>query len=245
MEWWIQLITYTSLILGSYLIGSLQTGYFLGRLLKKIDIRDYGSGNTGFSNVYRLLGKGPAIITLIGDIFVKGFVVVWAVRLIVTYLVLNQEPTNARAIYTMGLSTPLSQGMIVLSGLAAIAGHNWPIWFDFKGGKGMATTAGVFFAIAPATCAGLTIVWIIIVKTTRYTSLANMIATPLSALFFFIEAFFIMGLKTSWYPITIGGFVAGLLVWITHRENFKRLRAGEERKFGDKTERIEQKEEEE
>ncbi|MHA1124444.1 MAG: glycerol-3-phosphate 1-O-acyltransferase PlsY [Candidatus Heimdallarchaeota archaeon] len=240
---WIEWVAYVSLVIGSYLIGSLQTGWFLGKIIKNIDIRDYGSGNTGFSNVYRILGKGPAIITLIGDIFVKGFVVVWAVRLIVTYLVIDQPPTNALEIYTMGLTTPLSQGMIVLSGLMAIAGHNWPIWFGFKGGKGMATTAGVFFAIAPATCAGLTIIWLIIVKTTSYTSLANIIATPTSSILFFFEAYFIMGLKVVWYLLPIGGLVAGLFVLYSHRENIKRLRNGEERKFGDKTERIEQKEE--
>ena len=246
MEWWIQMIAYASLVIGSYLIGSLQTGWFLGRIIKQIDIRDYGSGNTGFSNVYRILGKGTAIITLIGDIFVKGFVVVWAVRLIVTYLVLDPQPTlsSPLSIYTMGLTTPLSQGMIVLSGLMAVAGHNWPIWFGFKGGKGMATTAGVFFAMAPATVAGLTLVWLIIVKTTRYTSLANIIATPISSIFFFFEAFFIMGPEVIWYPLPIGGLAAGLLVLFSHRENIKRLHAGEERKFGDKTERLKQKEEE-
>ncbi len=244
MEWWIQMIAYASLVIGSYLIGSLQTGWFLGKIIKQIDIRDFGSGNTGFSNVYRILGKGPAIITLIGDIFVKGFVVVWAVRLIVAYLVLKQPPTNALEIYRMGLTTPLSQGMIVLSGLVAIAGHNWPIWFGFKGGKGMATTAGVFFAIAPATCAGLTIVWLTIVKTTHYTSLANIIATPISSIFFFFEAYFIMKLTDNWYLLPIGGLIAGLFVLFSHRENIKRLRNGEERKFGDKTERLEQKEEE-
>jgi len=211
MEWWIQMIAYTSLVIGSYLIGSLQTGWFLGKIIKQVDIRDFGSGNTGFSNVYRILGKGPAIITLIGDIFVKGFVVVWAVRLIVAYLVLKQPPSNALEIYRMGLTTPLSQGMIVLSGLVAIAGHNWPIWFGFKGGKGMATTAGVFFAIAPATCAGLTIVWLTIVKTTHYTSLANIIATPISSIFFFFEAYFIMKLTDNWYLLPIGGLIAGLL----------------------------------
>jgi len=242
---WIEWVAYVSLVIGSYLIGSLQTGWFLGKLLKKIDIRDYGSGNTGFSNVYRILGKGPAIITLIGDIFVKGFVVIWSVRLIIAYLVLRQPPTTAFEVYTMGYVDPLSQGMIVLSGLMSIAGHNWPIWFGFKGGKGMATTAGVFFSLIPAITVGLAIIWLIIVKTTRYTSLANIITTPISAIFFFFEAYFIMDLRDSWYPLTIGGLVAGVFVLISHRDNIKRLRNGEERKFGDKTERIEQKDEEE
>jgi len=106
----------------------------------------------------------------------------------------------------------------------------------------MATTAGVFFSLIPAISASLAIVWLIIVKTTRYTSLANIITTPISSIFFFFEAYFIMNLKESWYPLMIGGLVAGAFVLISHRENIKRLRAGEERRFGDKTERIEEEE---
>ena len=244
---WYDWVAYISLIIGSYLIGSLQTGWFLGKILKQIDIRDYGSGNTGFSNVYRILGKGPAIITLIGDVFIKGFVVVWAVRLIVTYLVLKQTPTTALGVYTMGYSDPIAQATIMISGLMAVAGHNWPIWFGFKGGKGMATTAGVFFSLFPATSSTLIFVWLTIVFTTRYTSLANIVTTPASAVFIFLEAYFIMRLNAywySWFPLVVGGIIAGLFVLYSHRENIHRLLSKEERKFGDKSERLEQNEEE-
>ena len=118
---------YLMVIIGSYLVGSFPTGFVLGKLLKKIDIRDYGSGNTGFSNVYRLLGTGPAILTLVVDIIVKGGVVAWAARLIIHYTVIVTQP-GTKFVYTMGFTEPVPQAIVVIAGLMAIAGHNWPIF---------------------------------------------------------------------------------------------------------------------
>lgn len=233
-EW----LIYGLLLLGSYLVGSFPTGFVLGKLLKKIDIRDHGSGNTGFSNVYRVLGKGPAILTLIGDIVIKGGVIAWAARLIIAYLIIKDIPETS-FVYTMGFIEPIPQMFVVLSGLLSICGHNWPIWLKFKGGKGMATTAGVFFCLVPVTTAGLALVWFIVVFSTRYTSLANLVTTPTLPAFIFLETYFIMKLTfiTS-LPLIVGGLIAGLLLIWSHRENIGRLIKGEERKFGDKSERI-------
>lgn len=235
-------IIYTLLLIGSYLVGSFPTGWVLGKILKGIDIRKFGSGNTGFSNVYRVLGKGPAILTIIADVFVKGGVVAWAARLIVAYTVIQEIP-ETKFVYTMGFIEPIPQMIVVIAGLLSICGHNWPVWLKFKGGKGMATTAGVFICFVPATAAGLVVVWFIIVFTTRYTSLANIIITPTLPLFIFIETFFIMGFDIiTCIPLMVGGVFAGTFVLWSHRENIQRLRNKTERKFGDKSERFEKKE---
>lgn len=234
---------YLMVIIGSYLVGSFPTGFVLGKLLKKIDIRDYGSGNTGFSNVYRILGTGPAIMTLVADIIIKGGVVAWAARLIIHYAVIVTKP-ETKFVYTMGFTEPLPQAIVVIAGLMAIAGHNWPIFLKFQGGKGMATTAGVFINFVPVTALVLVVIWFLIVFITKYTSLANIITIPVMAIFIFLETYFIMGLELiTCIPLTAGGLVAGLFILFSHRENIQRLISKTERKFGDKSERFQKKEE--
>lgn len=231
--------TYVLLVVGSYLVGSFPTGYVLGKITKGIDIRDFGSGNTGFSNAYRLLGKGAAILTIIGDIVLKGGVVAWAARLIVG-LVVIKDSVGPGFVYTLGFTEPLPQAMVVLAGIMSVLGHNYPVWLGFKGGKGMATTAGVFICFVPVTAAALVIVWFTVVFTTRYTSLANIVTTPTLPIFILLETHYIMGLDMIMsLPLMVGGLLAGIFILFRHRENIKRLLAKEERKFGDKSERIE------
>lgn len=229
--------TYVLILVGSYLIGSFPTGWVLGKITKGIDIRDFGSGNTGFSNAYRLLGKRAAILTIIGDIVLKGGVVAWAARLIVGLLVIQPEPVKA---YTLGFTDPVGQAIVVAAGIMSVLGHNYPVWLRFKGGKGMATTAGVFICFVPVTALGLAVVWFTVVFTTRYTSLANIVTTPTLPIFIFLEANFIMNfeLMTTSIPLIVGGLLAGIFILFRHRDNIKRLIAKEERKFGDKSERI-------
>ncbi|HUU79716.1 MAG TPA: glycerol-3-phosphate 1-O-acyltransferase PlsY [candidate division Zixibacteria bacterium] len=230
---------YTLLLIGSYLVGSFPTGFVLGKILKKIDIREFGSGNTGFSNVYRTLGKGPAIITIIGDVVVKGGMVAWAARILIAFTVIKDIP-DTKYVYTLGFIEPIPQMFVSIAGILAICGHNWPVWLKFKGGKGMATTAGIFICFVPITALGLTIVWFIVVFTTKYTSLANIVTTPTLPIFIFLETFFIMQFDIlTCIPLIVGGLVAGLLLLWSHRENIGRLKSGNERKFGDKSERIE------
>ncbi len=231
-EW----VIYISVIIGSYLVGSFPTGWILGKIMKNVDIREHGSGNTVFSNVYRLLGKGAAIVTIIVDVIIKGGVLAWAVRLIIGLLVIKPDPI---IVYTLGFSDPIAQTIVVVAGLMSIIGHNYPIWLKFKGGKGMATTAGVFINFVPVTAAGLVLVWFIVVFSTKYTSLANVITTPTLPIFIFLETFFIMKFDIlTCIPLIIGGLLAGLFVLWKHRDNIKRLKDGNERKFGDKSERI-------
>jgi glycerol-3-phosphate acyltransferase PlsY len=229
--------TYVLLLVGSYLVGSFPTGWVLGKIMKGIDIRDFGSGNTGFSNAYRLLGKKAAILTIIGDIVLKGGIVAWIARLIVGLVVIQPDPIKA---YTLGFTDPIGQAVVVGAGIMSVLGHNYPVWLRFKGGKGMATTAGVFICFVPVTTAVLAVIWFTVVFTTRYTSLANIVTTPTLPLFIFLESRYIMGLDiiTS-IPLMIGGLLAGIFILFRHRDNIKRLLAKEERKFGDKSERIE------
>ena len=144
----------------------------------------------------------------------------------------------------MGFTEPLPQAIVVIAGLMAIAGHNWPIFLKFQGGKGMATTAGVFINFVPVTALVLVVIWFLIVFITKYTSLANIITIPVMAIFIFLETYFIMGFELiTCIPLTAGGLVAGLFILFSHRENIQRLISKTERKFGDKSERFQKKEE--
>ena len=233
-------VVYVLVLVGSYLVGSFPTGWVLGKVMKGVDIRDYGSGNTGFSNVYRLIGKKAAVMTIIGDVALKGGVVAWTARIIVGLVVIQPDPIKA---YTLGFTEPIGQAVVVGAGIMSVLGHNYPVWLRFKGGKGMATTAGVFLNFVPVSAVGLAVAWFIIVFTTRYTSLANVVTTPTLPIFIFLETFYIMKFDIiTCIPLIIGGVLAGVFVLFRHRDNIKRLIAKEERKFGDKSERIEESE---
>jgi len=184
-------------ILFSYLIGAVPTGYLFGRLLKGIDIRQYGSGNIGATNVWRVLGKKIGIVTLIIDIL-KGLA---AVTLIAHFF----------------SATPL------ICGLAAILGHNFPIYLKFRGGKGVATSVGVVLGLAPNVLGTAIFVWTGVLFLTKYVSLASMIAglsLPLLSILFGYPP------SMHWFSL-----VLGILVIIQHRANIKRFLKGEEKRF--------------
>ena len=145
------------IILTCYLLGSIPFGFIVAKLIKKIDIRDYGSGNIGAANAFRTLGPGLAIFVLIGDLM-KGFI----------------------AIYLFKLFNIDSLSMVILGGLAVIGGHDWSIFLKFKGGKGIATTYGVILALNPTIAVMSVLVWLIVIALTRYASLASILS--LSAL---------------------------------------------------------------
>ena len=145
------------IILTCYLLGSIPFGFIVAKLIKKIDIRDYGSGNIGAANAFRTLGPGLAIFVLIGDLM-KGFI----------------------AIYLFKLFNIDSLSMVILGGLAVIGGHDWSIFLKFKGGKGIATTYGVILALNPMIAVMSALAWLIVIALTRYASLASILS--LSAL---------------------------------------------------------------
>lgn len=193
------------LLLLSYLCGAVPVGLITGKMAKGIDIRDYGSGNIGATNVYRTLGPGYGTLVFALDI-IKGFIpVFWS--------------------YHMHHVTDASW-MPVFVGLAAIIGHNCSPFLRFKGGKGVATSLGV--AIGFSGLAGLIgfLVWISLVGITRYVSMASLIGVPICALCIWL-------FKDHGAPYATFGILATVFVFYKHRSNIKRLKAGTEPKVDD------------
>jgi glycerol-3-phosphate acyltransferase PlsY len=193
----------------SYLIGSVPTAIIAGKLLKKIDIREHGSGNAGATNVFRILGWKAGLIVLAIDMF-KGFAAVW-------WLVPVQSSPEMIALYQ------------ILVGVAAICGHIWTVFAGFKGGKGVGTAAGVFLALQPLPVLLSLITFILIVSKTRYVSLGSMVGASLLPVVIFIRKYFFNHQISD--LIFILSIILALLIIIMHRENIKRLIAGNENKI--------------
>ncbi|WP_088102222.1 glycerol-3-phosphate 1-O-acyltransferase PlsY [Halalkalibacter urbisdiaboli] len=191
-----------------YLLGSISFSYIIAKKIKKVDIRQHGSGNAGATNTLRVLGVGPAVSVLALDIF-KGVIAVW----IGVFLAPNDS----------GLFP-------AIAGLAAILGHNWPVYYGFRGGKGVATTIGVLASLVffPALFAG--VIAIISIFITRYVSLGSLLFVLFTPIFTSIF------LHTYDYPslyIVLTVVVALLSFW-RHRTNIQRLFTGTESKIGQK-----------
>jgi acyl phosphate:glycerol-3-phosphate acyltransferase len=194
---------YAFLVLSGYVLGSVPTGLLVGRAYG-VDVRRVGSGNIGMANVLRAVGKPAAALTMLGDML-KGFLPVVAARLLTE----NEWVISAVA-------------------LAAVAGHCWPIFLQFKGGKGVATGAGTSIGLAPVVGLVLFAFWWAVVLVTRYTSLGAilvMVASPI--------AFYLSGQPAPYVLYTL---VGGALVLWRHRENARALLKGTERKIGEKAE---------
>ncbi|WP_264184008.1 glycerol-3-phosphate 1-O-acyltransferase PlsY [Bacillus shivajii] len=192
----------------SYLIGSISFSYLIGMKINKVDIRKHGSGNAGATNTLRVLGVGPAITVLLLDCG-KGVLAV-----LLGLYITNGDPLIAAA-----------------CGLASILGHNWPIYYGFKGGKGVATTIGVLATLVFTAALISGILAIISIIITRFVSLGSLI---------FISATTIMtGIFSSHfdYPIVYFYFlliISALSFW-RHRTNIERLLKGTESKIGEKS----------
>lgn len=188
--------------IAAYLIGSISTAIIVCRVLQLPDPRSQGSGNPGATNVLRVGGKAPAVVTLIGD----------ALKGLLPVLLANQ----------LG-ATPL---IIGLTALAAVLGHLFPVFFQFKGGKGVATTLGAIFGIG--WLAGLLTVttWLAVSLTFRMSSLAALGSLLLAPLYVWITS--------KSVPLVICTAVISVLVYIRHKANIARLFKGEEPKIGEK-----------
>lgn len=190
----------------AYLVGSISCAILVSKLLGLPDPRTSGSGNPGATNVLRAGGKLAAALTLIGDI-AKGLVPVLLAK--------HAE-----------LSTPI----LALVAIGAFSGHLYPLFFGFKGGKGVATAIGVFAGLAWQLVAIFAVVWLTVAAISRYSSLASMIATGICG----IASFVIFNQESELQLI-------GAVFWIVaftfqrHRENLERLKAGKETKIGEKT----------
>ncbi|KPL04337.1 MAG: hypothetical protein AMJ90_01160 [candidate division Zixibacteria bacterium SM23_73_2] len=201
-------------IILSYLLGSFPTSVIFSRLWKGIDIRDYGSKNTGATNVYRVLGIVPAVIVLSIDAFKGIAAVLWISQIASNNLYLN--------LITLQL----------LAGVSAILGHIFPVYIGFKGGKGIGTGMGVFLALIPKEIILALCLFIIIVALTRYVSLGSLCATLFLSLALILEKYYFnLKVKDELVFITLA---LTILIFFTHKSNIKRLLKGEENKIGQK-----------
>ena len=188
----------------AYLIGSIPVAYIFSRMLKGVDIREYGSGNMGATNAFRVLGKGPGVIVLILDI-IKGIIPVTLLA-------------NA-----FGLGDALS---LVIIAVAVVAGHNWPVFLNFKGGKGMATSLGVLiglaiqFQILRIILLLVVVTWCMLFLLFGFVSLASIAAAVIFPIL--MVAFF------EPFPLVIMSIVLCIFIVFRHRSNIKRLVKGQE-----------------
>ncbi len=184
----------------AYLLGAIPFGYLIGRL-KGIDIRRYGSGNVGFTNVWRTLGIGPAALVLAGDIG-KGWLSAF-----------------------LGFQL-LGEAGALFCGLMAILGHTFSCFLHFKGGKGVATGAGVLLYLSPLTFLGCAVVLVALCAVTRYMSVGSICAALLAPVFLYLTGapkIYILGISA-----------AALYVIFLHIPNIRRLCNGTENKIGEK-----------
>lgn len=182
--------------------------------MRGLDIRTMGSGNIGATNVFRILGKKAGIIVLLVD-FLKGFIACWVLPRIV-----------APNFFPPSQAIDAQEVLSIISGIGAILGHNYTCWLKFKGGKGVATTAGVLAAMFPMTFVIALVIWVVVFLASKYVSLASIIAAaslPISTWL----------LKGSPRMIYVALFM-GVLAIYKHKSNIQRLLNGTENRFGKK-----------
>ena len=193
------------LAVGAYLFGSIPSGLIAGRLTRGLDVRAYGSGKTGATNVLRTLGPGAFAAVFIAD-FAKGLL-----------------PVLVAAAW---FGSPLAE---IVAGLAAQAGHNWSVYLRFQGGRGVSTGVGALFGMSPVVAAVVILVAVIVMAASRMASLASLsggiVAIPL------MIGVVLAGMEQPIYLLYVIPSV--LIVIAQHRDNIERLRNGTERRIGE------------
>lgn len=194
------------MLLLSYLIGAFPSGFVIGKLFFKKDIRQFGSGNTGATNSFRVLGRPAGFLVTFLDIF-KGFITVFFPLWL---------PVHADG----PISTFFTNGLIV--GLCAILGHVYPVYLKFQGGKAVATSAGVVLGVNPILLLILAIIFFIVLKIFKYVSLASIVAAICCV---------IGSLIIQDYILLVVSFLVSIILIIRHRSNIARIFRGEEPKI--------------
>jgi glycerol-3-phosphate acyltransferase PlsY len=200
----------------SYLLGSIPFGYLLVRIFRGEDVRQTGSGNIGATNVARTGSKWLAIATLVLDAL-KGYVAVFHVFFFASHHPNDLPQFGLHTIYILA----------ALAGFFAIVGHMFPIWLRFKGGKGVATSVGAFLGIAPTAVLASLAAFIVIVALTRYVSLGSMIGAAV-----FPVAAWWLNPETRDATVMALIVASALLIIVRHKDNIRRLLAGNENRFG-------------
>jgi glycerol-3-phosphate acyltransferase PlsY len=205
------MIELAAVVIGSYLIGSIPSGLVVGRL-RRIDVREYGSGNIGTTNVVRTLGARYGAVVLIADVL-KGAIAVILARYII-----------GSAISEMA------------AGLAAVAGHDWSLFLKFRGGRGVATSLGGLLPMAmPAPLSGIIglAIFVLVILASRYVSLASIVGSVSAVV---VMAVFLGLDRVPWQYLVYIAVVVALIIY-QHRDNISRLLSGTESKFGQKGEK--------
>jgi len=197
--------TLISIPVAAYLLGSIPFGLLLGKLFGASDVRKAGSGNIGATNVARVAGPVAGIMTLLLDIAKGAFAVFLASRFS------HQSAT-----------------WMMIAGLCVIAGHCFPIWLGFRGGKGVATAAGVFLVLCPTAFLGAAILFVLVVIYWRFVSLGSIAAAAAMPLLIY---FFWAPHHAPPYAVTFGSLAAALLIVYKHDANIQRLVQGDEPRF--------------
>ena len=191
---------------GAYLLGSIPTAYLAGRVLRGIDIRQHGSRNVGATNAFRVLGPWVGITVLLIDIL-KGYLAVW-----------------------LAGTMQLPGWVVVVVGMTAILGHNWTVFLAFRGGKGVATSSGVFLALLPRSFMAAAIVFVIAFALTRTISVGSMLGAGVLAIAATVQYIGRWGDQPQGSTL-LAAYLASALILIRHRANIDRLRKGTENKI--------------
>lgn len=193
------------LVVLSFFLGAIPWGYIAGRVTRGVDLRTVGSGGTGATNVLRTLGKPASALVLLLDVL-KGVIPILVARWL-----------------------GFGQGWLAVAAVAAVAGHCWSPFIGFRGGKGMATSAGAGIALFPWALLALPVM-AAVVATTRYVSLGSLTATAFATL---LAIAFAASGRVGWsVPLALLAMTA--IVFVRHRENIARLRSGTERRLGER-----------
>ena len=236
----------------AFLLGSIPFGLYIARS-RGINIREHGSGNIGATNVLRVVGKGSGLLCFVLDILKGALPVLLAINLLG---IEGKSPLgqydfleSIRTVYPVDQQTFI-QFIHVLTGLFAVLGHNFSPWAGFKGGKGIATSAGVFLALAPIATLILILVWVILTFSTRYVAVGSVGAAIALPLIIFWgsnhhkvddndpDSLSLWEAGTYNKPLLIFAIVAGALAVFKHRTNLVRLANGTEHRFGKKNETV-------
>ncbi len=215
----IMLSSIVAAVLG-YLFGSINSAILVGRLLKHKDIRDFGSGNAGLTNTLRCFGKGCAALTLIGDLG-KGVVAVLLSRLL-AHLFLGAEADVIFVGY--------------IAGVFAIIGHVFPLYYGFKGGKGVLVGVSIFLVLDWRSFLILIAIFALVLWLTKYVCLGSMIASGCCPIVTFVSQMFRYEdypVARLWVHAILAAVMAGMIIYM-HRANIERLRNGTEYRIGEK-----------
>jgi glycerol-3-phosphate acyltransferase PlsY len=223
-----EILVYMMVALGAYFLGSIPFGFLVAKA-KGIDIRSVGSGNIGATNAMRVLGKPAGILVLVLDAL-KGWLACLFGRAVYAHFAASFIPLDISN-YTLypGVSPELLARFATVAGIFAVLGHNYTCWLKFKGGKGIATTAGVYLALAPWAVLVALIVFLLAVALTRYISVGSIVAAVALTATVWIRTPHDLFLDI----VTTG---LAVLAIYKHKSNIQRLMAGTENRFGKKKE---------